>query len=156
MALSEPPDQVVTQSHGQGTHGGGVGIRNEADPFIARYVPLLPEGIEAVNRAGLDPERLPERLDHAEVVLVPRCPIAAGRQGGARGLERRVVCDVHPPVGTQLLSGAVGQVAVHDGQQVVDLVRARAVRSHPAVPLPVLQAHSDLRSRTGAPRAGRS
>ena len=145
MTFPEPCDNVIPQPHRQRTHGGRVGIRDEADAFVARDVPLLPKSVERIDRSGLDAERFSKRLDHAEVMLVPRCPIAAGRQRSARGLERGVVRDVHPPVRTQVLSGAVGQVALDDAQQVADLVRARAVRDHPAVPFPVLQAHSSLR-----------
>src|ERR1700730_3569804 len=82
------------------------------------------------------------------MMLVPRSSIAGGGKGHRCRLQRSVVCDVQPPVSAKALSGAVGEVSVHHGEEIANLVRTGLVALEPTVPLPVWQAHLVLPLRT--------
>src|SRR5438093_13247397 len=72
----------------------------------------------------------------------------ASRQRSPDRWRQRCTGDVHPPVGAQAFSDAVGEIAFHDGQKVPNVVRACLVALEPPVPLPVRQAHLALPLRT--------
>ena len=141
VSVAQPGYDVGTEPRGKRAHRFGIGIGHQAGAFVPRDVPLLPERFERSHDRGLGSDGLPERLDHAVVVSVARCPVAGRCQRGGRRLHRRVVRDVHLPVRADARDGAVSQVTIDDREQVADLVRACGVTDQPAVSLPVGQAH---------------
>lgn len=141
----EPCDDIVAQLHRQGSHSLSVGVGHKPDALVPANIPLLAERVEGRHHLRVCTNRLAQRLDGALVMGLARGSIARRGKCCRRRLQAGVVSDVHPPVGAETFSGAVGEVAFDDLQQVADFVSAGLMPYQPAVSLPVLQAHRLLR-----------
>jgi hypothetical protein len=137
----EPRDDVVAKATREGTHGLSIRVGHQANAFVSADVALLAERIERGHHRRVCADRLLERLNHPIVMGIPRCPIASGGEGGCCGLQGCVIRDVHLPVGTEPVSGAVGEVAFDDLQEIANLVWTALMPCQPAISLPVRQAH---------------
>jgi len=81
-----------------------------------------------------------QRLERAVVLKRLLRPVAGGVEQNRAKLERGVVGNAKPPVRRDV-APSVGQVALYDGEQVLNLLRARWVGPQPAVIGPLRQAH---------------
>ena len=145
VTRAEPREKIFPQANRQRSSRGSVRVGYESDPLVAREIPLLSDGLESIHGARVGADRLPQRLDHAVMMLIPRGTVADCGERSRRRLQRRIVGDAHSPVRAQTLGRAIREIALHDPEEIADLARAAAVGRQPAVPLPVRQAHPTLR-----------
>ena len=113
----------------------------ESNTLIAGDVALLSKCVEGRHERRGRANGLTQRVDDSVVMLIARCSITGCGKGSSGGLQRGVVRDVHPPIGTQVFSGAVRQVALDDREKVRDFASAGLMRHQATVCLPVGQAH---------------
>ena len=144
MILLQPIKDIIAETTGEVLHFLRFAVRDQAGSFVATDVAFFPKGIQTADKGLRRTDCESKRLNHAVVMLVPARAVSLGREGGGRGLKCRVVRDAQLPVGAQVLGGAIGEIALDDGEQAFDFLGARPVGMKPAVLSPFAQAHRSL------------
>ena len=142
MVLADPSFHAPAQLPGQANHLLGLLVGHQPGSFVAANVPFLAELFELSDGPCIGADGLGERLDDSIVVRISCGTEASRRQSRRCQLERGVVGNVEPPVGTQARRGAVGQITIGDAEQVSYFLSAWLVIGEPAVFQPILQAHA--------------
>ena len=133
----QPLSHGLSQITGEIPHFLRLPVRDQTGSLVSPDVALFPKGIKTADESRRRADRESEGLNNAVMMLVPSGAVSLGRESRCGCLQRRVVRDTQCPVGAQILGGAIGEIALDDGEQVGDFLRARSVGKEPAVLRPI-------------------
>lgn len=137
MLRLQPLSHGFSQVTGEILHFLRLPVRDQTGSLVSPDVALFSEGIKTADESQRGADRELEGLNDAVMMLVSRGAVSLGRESRCGCLQRRVVRDTQCPVGAQVLGGAIGEIALDDGEQVGDFLRARSVGKEPAVVRPI-------------------
>src|ERR1700730_5573748 len=119
---SDPLFHIRAKPRSECEHLARFFVRHGPCKIIATNVAFLAKAIKGGNDFAARSCSDRQRLDHAIVMIIPRCSITCSGQGCGCCLESRIVGDRKLPVSRQLLDLASHQIAIRKPQQVGDLL----------------------------------
>lgn len=128
MGFKQPRCNLIADLLSQQKHLLRFLVGRDSCPFISADVSLLPELIKMGNQTRRRVDRISEGLNDSIVMRFPAGAITGCGKGNGRRLQGGIVGNIQTPVGAETGRLAISQVALDQGKQIRNLIRACLMR----------------------------